>query len=411
VIAPLCIFAATYLIVSGVRVPLLRLDRTSGALVGAVAMVVCGALTEQAAFAAVNWDTIALLLGMMILTAYLIEARFFRALAWLTAARAGSARTLLVALIAVGGALSALLVNDTVCLMFTPLVLAVVDEARLPAEPYLLGLASATNLGGVASFTGNPQNMIVATRSHIRFLDYSGHMAAVAALGLVADAALLTWLYRRELPAGPLPVPHTERPRVDRPLLAKALAALALVVIGFSLGLSLPGTAMAGAALLILLARRPPREALEKIDFSLLLFFAALFVVVAGVGRSGALEQALAWVVPRLGESGPRQLATLSGATLVGSNVFSNVPWVLLASELPPRMVDPRHAWIALAMSSTVAGNLTIFGSVANMIVLEMAGERGKIGFWRFLRFGAPLTLITVAIGLAVLLAERAGGW
>lgn len=410
-IAPICIFAATYLVVSGVRLPLLRLDRTSGALVGAVAMVVAGALSEREAFQAINWDTISLLLGMMIITAYLIEARLFRYLAWFTVCRAGNPRTLLVALIAVAGALSALLVNDTVCVMLTPLVVAVVDESELPAEPYLLGLASATNLGGVATFTGNPQNMIVGTRSHIGFLSYSAHAAPVALVALAADAGLLLLLYRRELPRGPLAVPKLPPPPLDRVLLAKALGALTLVLVGFSVGLSLPGTAMAGAALLILVARRPPREAIEKIDFSLLVFFAALFVVVAGLGRTGTLERGLAWVVPHLGAGAAQQLASLAGATMIGSNVFSNVPWVLIASELPPRLAEPRHAWMTLAMSSTLSGNLTIFGSVANLIVLELAGARGKIGFFRFLRFGVPLTLITVAIALGVLLGERALGW
>jgi Na+/H+ antiporter NhaD/arsenite permease-like protein len=119
----------------------------------------------------------------------------------------------------------------------------------------------------------------------------------------------------------------------------------------------------------------------------------------------------LGWALPHFGASSPRQLASLAGVTMVGSNLFSNVPWVLLASELPPRLLEPRHAWMTLAMTSTLSGNLTIFGSVANLIVLELAGRRYRISFLRFLRFGVPLTLVTVATAVGVLLGERALGW
>jgi Na+/H+ antiporter NhaD/arsenite permease-like protein len=348
----------------------------------------------------------------MVITAHLVEAGFFRRLAWETIARAGTPRRLLVGLVAVCGTLSALFVNDTVCVMFTPLVVAVVDEAELPALPYLLAVASASNVGGVATYTGNPQNMIIGTHAGISFGRYFAHLAPVALLGLLADGALLLAMFRGELPRGPLRGRAGEPPAVDGRLVAKGLAALGVALVGFFAGRSLSGTALAAAALLMLVAGRSPKRALARVDYALLVFFAALFVVVAGVARTGALDTAQGWFMARLDSGRPeRQLASFAAVTVLGSNVFSNVPWVLLGLGSVPHLHDPTRGWMVLAMASTLAGNLTIFGSVANLIVLELAGRHGRVGFFRFLRYGAVITLVTTGIGLAVILGEARLGW
>jgi Na+/H+ antiporter NhaD/arsenite permease-like protein len=410
-LAPVLIFLVTYLVLSGVRLPLVRLDRTAGALVGAVAMVLAAGMDRAAAYQAVNWDTIALLLGMMIITAFLVEAGLFRWVAWQTVRHARDARRLLVLLVLVAGALSALLVNDTVCVMFTPLVVAVIEEAALPPLPFLLALASAANLGGVVTYTGNPQNMIVGTHAPLSFAGYLLRMLPVGVLGLGANAALLLWMFRRELGHEPIAPPRAEEPVLDRPLARISLVVLGLVLVGFLCRLPLAGTALGGGALLLLVSGRGHRPPLARVDFALLLFFASLFVVVAGFERSGALDQALGWVVPHLGHTATGQLGRFAVLTVLGSNMFSNVPFVLLAVDLVPRLHDPTRGWLVLAMASTLAGNLTIFGSVANLIVLELAGRHGRVGFWRFLRYGAVITVVTTSIGLAVLLIEAQLGW
>ena len=407
----LAVFAFTYLVVSGLRPPFVRLDRTSAALIGAVGMVLVRALSTEQAWAAIHLPTLGLLLGMMLITSFLVEANLFKVLAWQTVARAKGARSLLTLLVVVAGSLSALLVNDTICVMFTPLVLAVAEEAELPPLPFLLALASSSNIGGVVTFTGNPQNMIVGTHAGMSFGHYALRMLPVGVLGLALDALLLGWMFRRELPQKSLPRPKGELPRLDRPLVVQSLFALALVLTGFLLGKSLAGTALFGAALLLIIARRSPRRALGRIDFQLLIFFASLFVVVEGVSRSGALAAATDFLVPRLGHTPSLQLLDFSLATVIGSNLFSNVPFVLLAVNFVPHLLDPARGWMALAMASTLAGNLTVFGSVANLIVLELAGKHGRIGFFRFFRYGAVITAATLALGLGVLLAERALGW
>ena len=217
---PLIIFLLTYVVVAGQRIPGLRLDRPSAALCGAVAMVVSGTLTAKEAYAAIDLNTLCLLLGMMIIAAYLAEAAFFRTLAYRASIHGGSARGLLIIVVAVAGLASTILVNDTVCLMMTPIVLAVVRELELPPLPYLLAVASASNIGGVMTLTGNPQNMIIATASGLSYNGFALRMAPVALGGLAIDVLLLLWLFRRELPRGPLARPHLEAPRLDGWLLA-----------------------------------------------------------------------------------------------------------------------------------------------------------------------------------------------
>lgn len=425
-LATLLVFAVTYLLLSGLRVPGLpaswsarieHIDRTAVALAGAVAMVFVG-LPLRDAFAAIHLDTLALLFGMMVLTAYLVEARFFAWLAHYTLAHAGTPRALLIVLVVVAGALSALLVNDTVCLMLTPLVLAVVEAAALPPLPFLLALSTASNIGSVATLTGNPQNMIIGTRAHLAYGDYLAHLLPVAALGLAADVALLLFLFRRVLPRSPLPRSSGAAPTLDEPLVAKTLMALSVALAGFFLGCSLAGSAVTAAALLIAIAGRPPRPMLERVDYPLLVFFAALFVVVAGVAQSGALALANAWVTPRLGHSVGQQLVTFSAVTVVGSNLFSNVPFVLLGLDAAAHLLDPARGYLALAMAATLAGNLTLIGSVANLIVVELAARHPyaghpahRVGFFEFLRVGALVTAVTVSLGVAVLLAEAKLGW
>ena len=407
----LAIFGLTYLVVAGQRIPGVRLDRPSAALCGAALMVITGALTHREAYQAINLDTITLLLGMMIISAYLMEAAFFRTVAYWTVTHARTARTLLIGLVVVAGGLSAILVNDVVCLMFTPIVLLVVREARLPPLPYLLALASAANIGGVVTLAGNPQNMIIGTTAHLGYTHFMLRMLPVGVLGLAADALVLWLMFRHELPKGELPRSTVPPPPLDKILVTKALVVLGLVTIGFLSGRSLAGMALGGAAILTLIARSQPRPVFARVDWSLLLFFGGLFVVVEGAARSGALERAHLALLPWFGNSAERQLIAFGAFTEVASNLFSNVPFVLLARDWVPKLAQPEYQWVGLAMTSTLAGNLTLVGSVANLIVFELAGPDGRIGFLRFLRYGLVITLVTTILGMAVLLTEMHFGW
>lgn len=408
----LVVFVVTYLVIASRQLAILRLDRPGGALIGAVAMVVVGGMPVDDAFHAIKLDVIALLLGVLLIASYLQEAKFFRRAAYLVLTRARSARSLLWGLIFTAGAMSALLVNDTVCVVLTPLVLAVVVEANLPAMPYLLALASASNIGGAMTYSGNPQNMIVghAAAGHPSYAQFVAIAAPAGLACLAVNALVIGWLFRKELPTGPLADRAPPKPAVDKVLAAKGVAALVAFAVMAMCKVPLPGAAMTAAAALMLVARIEPKRVFARVDWQLLLFFAGLFIVVAGLARTGALERGFDAVAPAVARGDASGDAAFVGLTVVASNLVSNVPLVMIAVEWVPKMPDPAWGWILLAFASTLAGNLTLFGSIANIIVMEGAGPRGEIGFLRFLRYGLPITIVSLVVAFSILAMERAIG-
>jgi Na+/H+ antiporter NhaD/arsenite permease-like protein len=397
----LAIFLITYVFIAGSSLPGLRLDRPGGALAGAAAMVAARVVTPAEARGAIDGDTIVLLFGMMIMSAYLTLSGFFRTVAYQVLKVAGTPRTLLVALVFVSAALSAFLVNDTVCLMLTPLVLSLAEAAELPATPYLLALCMASNAGSVATFTGNPQNMLIGLSSGIPYGRFASYMAAPAVVSTVCIAAALLVVFRKALPKGKLATKGPPPP-VNRRLLTFCLLVLSAVVTAFFLGYSMSWSALIGAAAMMVLLRHPPREIMERIDYVLLVFFASLFVVVFGVNKEG-------WADLMRHAAGPlfENAWGFSAVTLFASNVFSNVPFVMLARHWVPQMHDPFFMWLVLALASTLAGNLTLVGSVANLIVFESARGKTDMTFWRYFKVGAPVTALSLLLGLGTLLLER----
>ncbi len=360
--AALLIFLLTYLIIAGQKIPYLHVDRPSGALLGAVLMVWSGALSQDEAVAAINFDTILLLLGMMILAGYLAEASFFRWCAYWVVRLARTRRGLLLGVVSVSGLLSALFVNDTVCLVLTPLLLQVCDETGIEPVPVLLALATAANIGSVATLTGNPQNMIVGTHSAWSYPGFAWHMLPVAVGALALDWGYLRWAFRRSLGSGRFERPASP-PAVDAPLLIKGGLVAAFVLAGFLAAAAWLERPWPEQPVMILAGRRPPARVLARVDWSLLLFFGGLFVVVEGLnGRAGEAHSSRT-AAPYLGqETGTAVGRLLRGSPWCCSNMVSNVPMVLVAVPWVERFADPPVFWLALAMASTFAGNLTLGG-------------------------------------------------
>jgi Na+/H+ antiporter NhaD/arsenite permease-like protein len=404
-------FILTYAGLAVGKVPGLRIDRAGIALVGATFVLVTGLLSFQDAVRAVDYETIVLLLAMMIVVAFLRLAGFFQCLAGWALARFRRPHALLAVTIVLSGVLSAFLVNDVVCLALTPLLLHLTRRLKVNPLPHLLGLATAANIGSTATITGNPQNMIIGSLSHIAYLRFAARLAPVAVLGLLIDFLVIAWVYRGALAASgksALTRPTDEgRPDpVQRPLrnghlwlLRKSVAVTLAAVVLFFAGLPVALVAL-GAAGVLLLGRVRPEKIYRQVDWDLLVMFAGLFIVVH------AFEVHV--IRPRhLEEWGPLQrdpvwLLSLVSAAL--SNVVSNVPAVLLFKPVIPAMPAGAQetAWLALAMSSTLAGNLTVLGSVANLIVVENARREGvTVSFREYCRAGIPVTVLTLLLGAA----------
>ena len=412
-IAAAIIFAITFILISFRRLSILPIGRPSSALLGTVLMVAFGVVTPKEAYNLVNWDTICLLLGMMIVAEHLRSAGLFEKIT--SKLESFDKPFVLLVVVAFSAALlSSILVNDPVCVVFTPLVLLLCHKKHLNPLPYLIVLATSSNIGSSLTLTGNPQNMIIGNISKLEFL----HFLKLMLLPFLAAMAInlgLAWLFYRNklrLEAAPIEIKNADalyNYEDDHPLKTRRLriGILGLVVtcLGFITGCSMAFSALAGAVIVITFHRKDPGEILAKLDWSLLMFFSALFVVIGGLQTSGLAAAIANWSLKLISGEITKQIWVFSGVTLVGSNLLSNVPFVLLASHSIPSLNNPELFWCLLAYVSTIAGNLTIFGSVANMIVAETAGDRCKISFWEFARFGIPSTLICIAVGVLILSA------
>jgi Na+/H+ antiporter NhaD/arsenite permease-like protein len=401
------IFGLTYVLISGRQIRILPLNRPAAALLGAVLMVSTGVMTPERAYRAVNYDTIVLLLAMMLVSAYLYLAHFFEWAAGVILEFSQTPQRLLLYLTLSSGILSALLVNDTICLMLTPLVIAVIRRGKLPLLPYLIALATSANIGSVATLVGNPQNMIIGNFSHIPFAQFSLSLMPAAIVGLAINSVILRFGFRNVLRQAVIEREPHPIPKLDRGLFALVCAVFVSILACFLAGLNLAWTALAGAALIMVLARRDTHEVLKLVDWHLLVFFAALFVVVDGLSDTGLPDAIYRHLEPIFGSNVTSQTWNLTWFSVIGSNIFSNVPFVLVAAKWIARFVEPVLMWKVLALATTFAGNLTIVGSVANMIVVESARDHIQVGFWDYARFGIPITILTTVAGVIVLLVVR----
>jgi Na+/H+ antiporter NhaD/arsenite permease-like protein len=394
------IFTLTYLALALGRVPGLRIDRAGIALVGTAAMLVCGVMSMRDAAKAVDYETIVLLFSMMVVVAYLRLAGFFGLATEWIAEHFSGAFSLLAVTIALSGILSAFLVNDVVCVALTPLVLHLCQRLKRPPIPYLVGLATASNVGSVATITGNPQNIIIGSLSHISYLRFASRLAPVALIGLVINFAIVALVYRHSLreTRNALPQEDDVAPtRVYRPLLVKSVAVTLITVGLFFAGQPIALVALAAAGVLMLDRVRPERV-YRSIDWPLLVMFAGLFAVV----HAFEVNVVHAWGLERWHALLDSPVVMVSGLSVLLSNLVSNVPAVLLFKPLVDVMPEKEQAWLALAMSSTLAGNLTVLGSVANLIVVESARRSGTaLGFVEYLKVGVPLTVLTTLVGVA----------
>jgi Na+/H+ antiporter NhaD/arsenite permease-like protein len=352
--------------------------------------------------AAVDAHTLVLLFGMMIVAAYLRLSGFFRLVTYTAVRRARTPLGLLALVIVAAGVLSALFVNDVVCLVMAPIVLDLVRRLQLPPAPYLIALATAANVGSVATLTGNPQNMLVGSFSGISYRAFLLREAPVAVIGLALVFAVIWLAYRRRLPPALPAAPLDERGAVHHALMIKTMAAVSVMLVAFLAGVPIALVAIGGAAYCLLTRRVNPDKVYREIDWGLLVLFTGLFVVIGGVEASGLAGEILggAAVV------GLHRPAVLTAVTAVLSNLVSNVPAVLLFKTVIPTFGEPTRAWLLLAMASTLAGNLTILGSVANLIVVEQARGAGiQIGFLEYSRVGVPVTVLTLLVGWLLLIA------
>lgn len=397
------IFAATYLAMALGRLPGFRVDRTGAALLGAIGMLVFEKIGSDAAWASISFPTMALLFGLMIVSASFSVSGFYDRVTTRAATLRLGPSALLAVMIAMSGIFSAILTNDVVVVAMVPLLLQLCQARGLNPVPFLLGFAFAANGGSAGTIIGSPQNMIVAEALHLSFLGFMKGAMVPALLSLPAIWAVMVVLYRGRWTA-PAATPRSAAPvPFDKIETIKGAIVTALVVAIFCLSSwPRPLVALGAAAILLLNRRISSSNVLKQVDGDLFILLGGLFVVNAAFALTGLPQQAMG----ELQQWGVDLQDPLTLLLTIGvlSDIVGNNPAVLLVVPYL-KSVDPELAGAAVALGTGLASNIVVFGSLAGIIVVEEAGRRGvAISAAEFSRAGGPVVLISLAIAAAWLM-------
>lgn len=404
----LSVFALTYLGMAIGRVPGLRLDRTGIALLGLVALLGGGAVDLEHAGPAINMPTLLLLFALMIVSSQFQEAGFYGTVAARVAAARGSSHRLLLLTVVVAGLLSAVLANDIVVFAMTPIVAEGIRRRGLDARPFLIGLAGGANAGSAMTIIGNPQNILIGQVGGLNFWKFllACGVPGLLSLGVVYWAVRWTWA--KALTVDPTPIVPQPMPRPDPWQTGKGVAAVIFLLALFATDMPREIGALIIAAFLLMSRRLASRDMIGAVDWHLLVLFACLFVITDTFASTGFAGQGAEW----LAESGwmPHRLSVMAPLMGIASNTIGNVPATMLVLSVWP-IAEPGPLY-GMALLSTLAGNLLLTGSLANIIVAERAGRAGvALSFMDFARAGIPMTLATTALAMAWLWAGQWMGW
>ena len=382
------------------RIPSLRMNRATIAFAGAVILVAAGSISYEDALASVDLNTIVLIFAMMVINANLRLSGFFRIAGKAIVVFADTPRKMAAMIIIISAVLSAFFLNDTIVLMMTPLVAEIALLASRNPLPYPVALAVSANIGSAATFIGNPQNILIGAVSGIPFFTYTAKVLVPVAVSLFAAWLIIITVYRKEFAHVRFSIKNASSAPVYRPLLLKCMASAALLVAAVAAGFPVTPAALAASVLLVITRRVRPERIFSDIDFSILVFFSGLFVITGALLKLDFYSSLLSDFSASVSESIP----LFSMVSLALSNIVSNVPAVMLLRPVAEQSGLGSTIWTALALSSTFAGNLTLLGSVANLIVAESAKKSGiNLGFAEYLKAGLPVTVVTTAIAVIFL--------
>ncbi|MCL4562224.1 MAG: anion transporter [Chloroflexi bacterium] len=393
----LIIVGMTYVGIAIGHWPKTKTNRTTIALIGAGLLIV----TQQIPFAEIgkylDLNTLILLFGMMIVNSYLRIAGFFNTAGNAILRLAHGPKAFLALEVVTIGVLSAFFLNDTIVLMLTPLIVDIAFSLKREPIPYLIALAAAANVGSVATLTGNPQNMIIGIASGIPYREFSAALAPIAILSLGVIWVVVVKLYPQEFNVNHFNIRQLPKGEYNRTQIIKSVLVTLSLLAALLAGVPIAEAAFIAACVLLLVQNIRPEIVFAEFDWGLLVFFAGLFVVTGSLESNKLGSSLLAVARPLLGEN----VLGLTAVTTLLSNVISNVPAVLLLKTIVANLTQARAGWLTLAAASTLAGNLTLVGSVANLIVAEGAAKKKVyLKFWEYTRAGALITVLTLGIAV-----------
>jgi Na+/H+ antiporter NhaD/arsenite permease-like protein len=409
------VFIACYVLIATEKV-----DRVAVALGGATVMLGLRVVNVDDAFHSekygVDWAVISLLLGMMVIVGVLAQTGLFDYLGIRAAQRArGRPFAILTMLVLITAVASSLLDNVTTVLLVAPVTIQITRRLGVPPVPFLIAEALASNIGGAATLVGDPPNIIIASRAGLSYADFLVHLAPLVVVLLLAFVLASRWLFRQALVTHPERIDELMRldasaSLTDRSLLIRGLAVLGLVTVAFMLHaithLEPAAVALVGAGVLLLIARRDPKQFLAHVEWSTLAFFVGLFVMVGALVKTGAVDRVATTLADATAGHVPRATMLLLGASAVLSAIVDNIPYVATMAPVTATLIadlhsghDPNVLWWALALGADLGGNATIIGASANVVIAGAAAKAGyPIRFVEFAKYGIPVTLLTILL-------------
>ncbi len=397
----LIIFIGTYIGIIFTRLPWINVDRPSSSFFGAVAMVLFGIFTFDEAIRVIDFNTISLLIGMMIIISVLELDGFFALIANKTITLAKNERRLLLIIIFTTGISSAFLVNDAVVLLYTPIVISICRDSKINPVPYLIAEILASNTGSAMTITGNPQNMLIGLNSGISYSRFLIHLMPVSFSGMILIYFVIKFIYPENFRVINPVNPHAGSYEYNYLSMKFSAPIFVLVIILFFIngetGLSIPVISLIGASLILIFGKIKPSEIIKNIDWVLILFFSTLFIVVGGIEKTGIIQRVLnAYrITPDL-----HGIGVIHIISLILSQIVSNVPFTILMIPIL-KSSGNNIIWLSLASASTLAGNATIFGAMANIIVIESAKKQNiNISFFEFFKAGIIVTMLTLLLSI-----------
>ncbi len=402
----LLVFLITYALIAMHRIPGTKIGRAGIALIGGATMLVLGLLSFTDIPKYLNYDLLLLLFGMMLLVAGLELSGFFNILVSKLIAGKPSHIKFMIYLMLLSAFLSAIMLNDAVVLLMTPVVIKCCRNLKANPIPYLIGLFISSNIGSVATAIGNPQNAYVATKAGIGFIEFSIITIPLMLMALTVAILMMVVFFKKELNKE---VEYTIKDDgkgvvIDRPRLTFMLCLLVVTMVLFAfsdlIGVSIYVIALiSGTAALIVGLTKGTDKAIwmmKRVDWSIILFFIGLFILMGGVVSTGLINE-IAALFPGFGEGETPSILGIAAFSAVLSNLISNVPAVMLIGGMMPASQDV--LWLVLAASSTLAGNATLMGAAANIIVAEESEKYDiKLEFWQALKIGLPITLVVLSL-------------
>ena len=400
-----------------------KLHRATATLAGAVLLVICGVMTGKQAIGYIDFNTIGVLVGMMIVVAVIRTTGMFEYIS-IKAAKAakGDPWKILIAFVLITAILSAFLDNVTTVLLVGPMSIAIARMLEINPVPFLMMQILASNVGGTATMIGDPPNIMIGSASGLSFMDFITNTGAAAVLIIIAQIIVMKFLYKEQLESGPINKTSVmnldpDKSITNRKLMKQSIAVMVLVVIGFvihdKLGFDSCMIALGAAAIMLIIGHQEVDQIISEVEWTTIVFFMSLFVVVGGLERTGVIHSISSWLISATEGHYILTMLVLLWASALLSSVLDNIPFVAtlipLVLTMQQQGMNVEAFWWAISLGACLGGNGTMIGASANVVLSDIANKHGyPITFKSYLRVGFPFMLMSVGIATVFLLVRYA---